>query len=253
VNGAPLSYPQRSFWLLDQLHPGHTGANEQFVIRLRGPVDVQMLERCWQQLLSRHGSLRTSFIPGPDEPVQVLDRVAPVPMEVVDLSALPVPARESRFLEEAARAIRRPFDLEQDALIRPGLYRMDDQHHALLVTAHHIVADGMSVRLIRDELAALYAVATGDRPAPPALPALEYSEFARRQRAALPSLEGQLEFWRNQLRDLPEQVALPCHRGPRPTGCQRRIVFELPAALADGLRSIAREARARCSGWWAVW
>jgi amino acid adenylation domain-containing protein len=244
VNGAPLSYPQRSFWLLDQLHPGHTGANEQFVIRLRGPVDVQMLERCWQQLLSRHGSLRTSFIPGPDEPVQVLDRVAPVPMEVVDLSALPVPARESRFLEEAARAIRRPFDLEQDALIRPGLYRMDDQHHALLVTAHHIVADGMSVRLIRDELAALYAVATGDRPAPPALPALEYSEFARRQRAALPSLEGQLEFWRNQLRDLPEQVALPCHRGPRPTGCQRRIVFELPAALADGLRSIAREARA---------
>ena len=58
---APLSFPQLSLWLLEQLYPGHTGANEQFVVRLSGPLQVAELGKAWRTLLERHASLRTTI------------------------------------------------------------------------------------------------------------------------------------------------------------------------------------------------
>ena len=57
----------------------------------------------------------------------------------------------------AREEARRPFDLETGPVIRATLVEMADAEHALLITIHHIAADGWSMGVLVNELTAAYA------------------------------------------------------------------------------------------------
>ncbi len=107
----------------------------------------------------------------------------------------------------------------------------------LVLTVHHIAADGWSLQILLRDLAAAYAA----KPLPP-LP-LRYADWALWQRSALASavLDEQLAFWRRELEGVPV-LELPTDR-PRPpvmdrAGVARRV--ELPPDLVNTLRERAR-------------
>src|SRR4029078_8787578 len=66
----PLSFAQERHWFLHQLLPDASLDNLSFMVRLVGPLDVAVLERCLQALVQRHESLRTIFPLRDDQPVQ---------------------------------------------------------------------------------------------------------------------------------------------------------------------------------------
>ena len=92
----------------------------------------------------------------------------------------------------AAVMIGQPFDLRIAPLLRSCIYALPDNEVVLLVTAHHIIADGMCVQLIRDELAQLYS-----QPALLAMPVYQYADFARWQHesAAVNDVAEGLQWW----------------------------------------------------------
>ncbi|MFS2056437.1 condensation domain-containing protein, partial [Variovorax sp. CT11-76] len=55
---------------------------------------------------------------------------------------------------------RTRFDLENGPLLWVTLVRLDDEDHQLLVTMHHIIADGWSLNVVIDEFSRLYAAAS---------------------------------------------------------------------------------------------
>jgi NRPS condensation-like uncharacterized protein len=60
--------------------------------------------------------------------------------------------------------VHRPFDLSQPPLIRARLLRLAEDHHVLLLTAHHIVCDGWSYDVMTRDFSALYSMAVrGER------------------------------------------------------------------------------------------
>ncbi len=73
--------------------------------------------------------------------------------------------------------IEAPFDLERGPLLRATLVRLGDGEHLLCLVLHHIVADGWSLGLMCEEIAALYR---GDAEVPP-LP-IQYADYALWQR-----------------------------------------------------------------------
>jgi amino acid adenylation domain-containing protein/thioester reductase-like protein len=105
----------------------------------------------------------------------------------------------------------RPFDLENGPLVRVTLVRVAPEEHLLLVTMHHIIADGWSLGLLDDELRALYR---GE-----ALPdlALQFGDIVAWQ--AEPEqqakLDAQLGWWKESLAGVPDLLDLPTDR-PRP-------------------------------------
>src|SRR6185369_14736132 len=117
-----------------------------------------------------------------------------------------------------------------------------------------IVADGWSLEVFVRELATLYRAFSADsagsasEPSPlPALP-VQYADFAAWQRRWLagPVLETHLNFWRQQLADIPLVLDLATDR-PRPalqSYAGETLPINLPASLADGLRALARQHRA---------
>ncbi|MEU7576503.1 amino acid adenylation domain-containing protein [Streptomyces sp. NPDC041068] len=132
----------------------------QELLDLSGPVDRDRLRRALQSLLDRHPLLRASFrqLPG-GEVVQRLADPVTLPWREADTSVT--------GLDELLRADRaEQFDLARPPLLRATLIK-DGQRHRLLLTLHHIVADGWSVSVLLRELTAAYDGADLPEPVDP--------------------------------------------------------------------------------------
>nr|WP_281284851.1 non-ribosomal peptide synthetase [Azomonas agilis] len=238
------SYAQRRMWFLWQLEPQSGAYNLPCAVRLHGALDEATLQRAFADLVARHETLRTVFRQRADDSLYLAPLADAPLIEHEDLSALEVAAREVRVREEAECQSWLPFDLEHGPLLRIRLLRLADDEHVLLLTLHHIVADGWSMNLLIDELARLYdGHALGAAVELPALP-IQYADYALWQRRWLEAGEQtrQLDYWRVHLGDDHTPLALPADR-PRPAVASHRGTrheFAVDAELAEGLRGLAR-------------
>ena len=244
----PLSFAQARLWFLDQLEPGSAAYNIPAVVGLRGRVDAAALAAALSEVARRHESLRTRFGVDPrqqGEPVQVIDRPAPLPLPAVDLAGLPegLAGAEARRLVRAAAL--RPFDLAAGPLLRSTLVRLRADEQVLLLTMHHVVSDGWSLRLLARELGEIYGAFSRGLPSPlPELP-IQYGDYAVWQRRWLQGevLAAELAHWRARLAGAPV-LDLPLDR-PRTVswragdrGGSRALT--IPAALLAPLQALAR-------------
>ncbi len=240
----PLSFAQERLWFLDQLEPGSPFYNIAAAVRLFGSLDAWALERAFGEVVRRHEVLRTTFTVIGGEPAQVVSAEARAALPAIDLSALSADERESELRRVADAEARRPFELARGPLLRTTLVRVAEQEHALLLTLHHITADGWSLGLLVNEVSALYAAFRGGRLSPlPELP-IQYADFAVWQRGWLSGevLERELAWWRERLAGAPALLELPTDR-PRPA-VQSFRGGRVPVALSpergQGLGALAR-------------
>jgi amino acid adenylation domain-containing protein/non-ribosomal peptide synthase protein (TIGR01720 family) len=126
-------------------------------LELAGPVDPAALRRAAQGLLDRHAPLRAGFHQFPDGRVVQVVADAELPWRELDISALPAAEQAARVAELVAEDRARRFDLGRPPMLRATLVRGDPERHWLLLTVHHIVADGWSQPILFQELLALYA------------------------------------------------------------------------------------------------
>ncbi|MDW8319310.1 MAG: condensation domain-containing protein, partial [Anaerolineae bacterium] len=247
---AALSYAQQRLWFLDQLTPGTAMYNIPTAVRLQGRLDVASLGRALNEVVRRHEVLRTVFQAEKGEPVQVILPELTLPLPVADLTQVQTDgagpeARLAAAAQLAAEEARQPFDLATGPLLRAKLLRLADDDHVLLFTMHHIVADGWSVGVLINEVAALYtAFVRGETASPlPPLP-IQYADFAAWQRRWLQgeALEAQLSYWRERLAGSPPLLELPTDRPRPPVQTDRGAVhtFSLGRELSEGLKRLAQ-------------
>ncbi|WP_406383457.1 amino acid adenylation domain-containing protein [Streptomyces sp. NBC_01618] len=244
----PLSSAQRRLWFLDRLGNGGAAYHLPYALRLRGAVDREALAVALGDVVARHESLRTVFPEEGGVPWQeVLEADAARPeVEVVEVADGGV---EELLCEYAGRG----FDLAGGLPVRAALFVVGAEEHVLLLTVHHIAADGWSlVPLGRDLAAAYEARVRGAVPGWPALP-VQYVDYALWQRDLLGEegdpeglLSRQLEFWRGVLAGAPEVLELPTDR-PRPAVASHRggsHAFEIPVGLGVRLGALAKDSGA---------
>ncbi|HYQ64916.1 condensation domain-containing protein, partial [Actinophytocola sp.] len=146
----PLSSAQQRLWFASEFTPGGTDYNSGVALRLTGELRVPALRAAVAGLAQRHESLRTTFDKADGRPVQVVHPAGDTELSIVDC-----PAGELDTLLDTE--FSRPFDLRTGPLLRAMLVRLGPAEHVLLLTAHHIVVDGWSLRVLFAELAAEYA------------------------------------------------------------------------------------------------
>lgn len=166
-----LSYAQGRMWFLWQLDPQGAAYNLPMAVRLKGELDNHALQQAFDALVARHETLRTLF---EQSDGQVRQRVLPpTPVTIVthDLSHLAPADRETQVGARVESDAGSPFDLGNGPLLRVQLLRLDACEHVLLLTLHHIVADGWSLNVLIDEFIRLYdAASSSGEAAPPELP-----------------------------------------------------------------------------------
>ncbi|MET0647060.1 MAG: amino acid adenylation domain-containing protein, partial [Pyrinomonadaceae bacterium] len=241
----PLSFAQQRLWFLDRLMPEAASYNVPVAYRIEGRLDVNALERSLNRIVERHEVLRTTIAVIGAEPSQIVRPESPLTLEHADLAGLTEDARAEAVRREIESESRRTFDLERGPVIRARLLRLAEEEHVLVITMHHIVADGWSVGVLARELSAFYeAEARGAEARLPELP-VQYADYAAWQRAWLQGeeLERQLDYWRGQLAGAPTVLELPADH-PRPkmqTGRGGVERFEVGGEVLDGLQTVGRE------------
>ncbi|MDQ8732839.1 non-ribosomal peptide synthetase, partial [Bradyrhizobium sp. LHD-71] len=238
---APLSFAQARLWFLWRMDPSSAAYNMPVTVRIRGRLDLEAMQRAFDTLVVRHESLRTVFRQEGGEAEQIVLEPEPVQLRRATVTGHDL---EQHVLRLARKEAGTPFDLESGPLLRIALFALSDEDHVLVLTLHHIVADGWSMGVLIDEFWHLYAASS--RGGASGLPELDiqYADYAAWQRLWIGAVDGerQVDYWTLRLKD-PAVLQLPLDR-PRPAspdhaGAAARITLD--PGLADALRALARQ------------
>ncbi|NUT35325.1 MAG: hypothetical protein HOV79_19900 [Hamadaea sp.] len=243
---APLSYAQQLLAAF-AMHDGGSVFGSAFVNwcahELTGPVDASLLQGALDDLVLRHGALRTLMVRDEGFPFQRVEPPAPVPLHVHDHAAREPAERVHAVAQAAAAALARPMPPDRVPLIAADLVRFGPDVSALILLIHRTVADGWTMQVaIRDVIAGYERRRHGTPDPTPAVG--QYADHALAE--AAPEREKRLQealpYWRDALAGV-RRVGIPADR-PRPavpTGTDKALhTFELPDALVAGLRGRAR-------------
>ena len=174
----PTSFAQQRLWFLQQLEPESSSYNENMAMRLTGQLDVAVLERSLNEIVRRHTVLRTMFKMVEGRPVQFIVPKLTLTLPIVDLCGLLKTSQEiavQRLFSEWRQGL---FDLTQVPLLKLMLLKLGPQEYLLLLSMHHIIADGWSLGIFSKEISILYDAFSNDQTSPlPELP-IQYVDFA---------------------------------------------------------------------------
>jgi len=207
--------------------------NQSLLLQCREPLDTAALQRALQALLDHHDSLRLRF--RQDAAGAWQQAYATVPegqrREMLWVRRAADGAQVEALCDEAQRSL----DLAQGPLLRALAIEVADGSWRLMLAVHHLVVDGVSWRILLEDLQAAYAQACAGRPV--ALPARtsSYQDWARALQAhalGLPDLPADEVA---ALADAP--VALPCERpqGGRLAAQLDSVELRLDAAQTEAL------------------
>ncbi len=200
--------------------------NNSVLIRMRGELNLEVLQSSLQLLVERHDSLRTFFDSGRPEQEIVSNLALQIPM--ADWSGLAPEQQHTSLREEFDHERRQVFELTQAPLMRTKIIKLGPSDHVLRLTFHHLVTDGWSVGVLLHELKQLYnAQCQGQAWYQPAM---QYSEYVKFQSdPSKRDLANTAEsYWLKQFVEIPPPLDLPSDH-PRPP----RKTFR--AARADGV------------------
>ncbi|WP_459503144.1 amino acid adenylation domain-containing protein [Bacillus sp. C1] len=241
----PLSFAQRRLWFLNCLEGPSPTYNIPVVIRMSGELNREALQFAFYDIVDRHETLRTIFpnMLGTSHQ-QILETNEANPTLIV------TPTTKSELPNVLAEAVRYSFNLAEEPAIRMELFEISRDEHVLLVLLHHIVGDGWSLNpLARDIAAAYQAHCKGESVQWKSLP-VQYADYALWQQELLGNesaqdslISQQIEFWKEELKGLPDQLELPTDY-PRPLETSYRgetIDFYVNQELHERLLAIARK------------
>lgn len=268
-----LSFAQERLWFLDQLEPGNPFYNISVALSLTGPLDRTALQASLNFMVERHEILRTSFSVAFDEnacddgevPTQTVHPVFECPMKIDVLSEIDM-QQQKDFCETAIKEEgQKPFDLTALPLIRTRLLQLSEDRHTLIVTMHHIIADGWSMGVVMREITVLYQLAlqpnqpggllhfspqdqsvvtSGGEQLLAPLP-IQYSDYAAWQKSSVmqSTLSEQLDYWSKQLEGANTvlDLAFDRPRGAKQSFRGASVRFEIDASVTGKLRTLSSE------------
>ncbi|WNM63148.1 non-ribosomal peptide synthetase [Candidatus Nitrospira neomarina] len=243
----PLSFAQERLWFLEQFLPSTGTYNIPVVKRWYKRLNPILLENVINEIIARHETLRTIF---PDSEGRPIQRILPqlrIPLKTINLDQLPrlLALIETRRLSD--EEANTPFDLASGPLLRAQLVQIAGDESVLLLTVHHIVADGWSFQILFKELETIYEALEQGLPTPLVSLELQYSDWVVWQRRELTGqkLEQLLRYWRTMLEDAPPLLKLPTdrprsrHKASRGETCG----FHIPKNLRPRLEAFSQAER----------
>ncbi|MBV4459307.1 non-ribosomal peptide synthase/polyketide synthase [Pseudomonas sp. COR58] len=248
-------------WFFAQPVPDRHHWNQSVMLKARQPLDGQVLEQALQALVAHHDSLRLAFTGQADawsaqyrSAEALAGEAVLIQAEVADLAALEVLGNQAQ----------RSLKLNGGSLIRAVLADLADGSQRLLLIVHHLVVDGVSWRILFEDLQSAYRqiLAGAAVQLPARTSSVKAWAEALQGYAASEPLQAELGFWQQQLQGA--SVALPCDnpeggqrhcqaqaiRTPLDKELTRQLLQEAPAAYRTQVNDLLLTALARVMVRW---
>ncbi|WCD83211.1 non-ribosomal peptide synthase/polyketide synthase [Pseudomonas sp. TUM22785] len=255
---SPLLPVQRMFF--DNDIPQRHHWNQSVMLKPTRPLQPEALEQALQRLVEHHDGLRLSF----SETEAGWTARYQEPQAQGEALLQQARVADAQALHELGNTVQRSLSLQQGPLLRALLATLDDGSQRLLLVIHHLVVDGVSWRILFEDLQLAYRRIEGGQAV--ALPAKTSStkDWAEQLQAHARStaMQAELGYWQAQLQGA--SVSLPCdhpqggltHRSAvavrrrLDAGLTRRLLQEAPAAYRTQVNDLLLTALARTIARW---
>lgn len=184
----PLTPIQQAFfqWRLTNFHH----FNQAVMLELKPHVDCRLLQQAVGALLHHHDALRLRFENREHQWVQSYSEVTGrIPFSRIDLSGLPDEERHAALQADAGR-VQASLNLCEGSLVRAVEYDLGDVGRRLLLVIHHLAIDGVSWRILLEDLGTAY------------------EQLSRGQVVQLPSKTTSFRSWAGRLQEYAQQEKL---------------------------------------------
>jgi non-ribosomal peptide synthase protein (TIGR01720 family) len=195
VGEVPLTPIQHWFFEQNFTDPHHW--NQAVLLESKQALDPVLLEQVVRQLLTHHDALRLRFYHDAQDWRQVNVSVSEAtPFICVDLSRVP-PTDRSHVLETTAVEAQASLNLSDGPLVRVVLFHLPDQPDRLLIIIHHLAVDGISWRILLEDMLTLYQQLARGEAFWLAPKTTSFQEWATRlgDYAQSAALQSELDYW----------------------------------------------------------
>ncbi|WP_409285766.1 amino acid adenylation domain-containing protein, partial [Pseudomonas protegens] len=250
VQGAVALTPVQH-WFMEQAVPQRQHWNQSLLLQARQPLEAERLSQALTRLVTHHDALRLRVRKGAEGWQQAY---------AIDAGELlwQRSAATAEQLTELCEAAQRSLDLEQGPLLRAMLVNLADGSQRLLLVIHHWAVDGVSWRVLLEDLQQLYTqpeLALAPRSS-------SYQAWSAHLQQAALARSAELDYWQAQI---PQQLAeLPVdhpgaaleHRHEQKItltlGVQRtaQLLQQATAAYRTQINDLLLTALARTLGHW---
>lgn len=237
----PTTIAQKELWILTQLGADASRAyNESVTMHLRGPFDLPAMQRAIRQVVARHEALRITIANDGESQLVSLDIA--LDLSPVDFSHEDPSSREANVAEWLTKQAQHVFALEKGPLVHFGLARLEEKHHLLVLTLHHIITDGWSNGVLLHDIGVLYAAESQGKtnPLPPVMGFSEYVERQTREQQSQEMTNAQA-YWLEKFSEPVPPLELPSDRRRPPlqtyTGARQRATIE--TSLLKQLKTVS--------------
>ncbi|RHX93800.1 hypothetical protein DLM76_12430 [Leptospira yasudae] len=244
-NRIPLSFPQQRLWFLTQLDKNSAAYHCPVDIEFNSPVQKVILEKSIQIIMDRHSILKTYFSEENGVPFQKILSNLSFQLEEIDLKAYQEGEKKELAKKIAQEYSQRPFDLTKAPLFRTLLISFDQNLNILHVNFHHIITDGWSMGIFRNELLEVYHSLLKQKEVN--LPKLEiqYFDFCdwQKRQCTNEAIENALDYWKKKLTGAQELLEFPsAKKRPRNLSNSGDYIYKaIPSTISERIRIFCLE------------
>ena len=244
---APLSFGQEQLWFLSQIQD-NTTYNLPLALQISGSLNISVLEQVITEIVRRHEILRTNFQQIEGKNLQVIRPEINISLQVINLEQITAKQQLQNVQQLINQEIDKIFNLSEDDLFQSTLYQLNQNSYILLLNMHHIISDGWSIGILLQELSTLYgAYLAGNKSPLPDLQ-IQYADYAIWQKEKFTSeiREKQLNYWKQQLADIPPLLELPTDKPRPPIQSFRGGIWEfsINSNLSQKIRTLTQQSDA---------
>ena len=195
---APLTPIQHWFFEQEQTDPWYW--NQSVLLQPRSLLDVHILEDALRAVLESHDSLRLRFQQSEEGWKQAYGEQKKMPIVQVDLGAV-LKQERMNVLEALATTMQASLNLAQGPMFRVILFNLGAASgQRLLFVCHHLVVDGVSWRILLQDLEHAYKQAERGVQIQLPLKTSSWQQWTRAldSYAQAESIVKQLAFWQRQ-------------------------------------------------------
>ena len=210
-----ISSGQKRLWLLEQMEDELSAYTMPFVTELSGHYNIESIQKSFQEVIKRHEILRTIF--KKDESGTIRQYIQPETAIVTIVSyqdCRNIPEQKSHIQSVIGKDRNKAFDLEKGPLIRVVLFQLTATEFILYYNLHHIISDGFSMNIFRNDLLAYYDFFEKDIPLQLPELSIQYKDYVVWEKEQLSQntiidLQG---YWKEKLSGELHRITLPTYK-----------------------------------------
>nr|WP_168509945.1 non-ribosomal peptide synthetase [Streptomyces sp. S1D4-11]QIY97413.1 amino acid adenylation domain-containing protein [Streptomyces sp. S1D4-11] len=193
---------QRWFFAEHTVNPDHYAMSVQ--VELAPGTEVGLLERALAAVVVHHDVLRMRYTPTAEGWVQ--EYGAPAVDGLVTIG-------DYAQADASALAAQESLDLAAGRVVRGVFFDRGDRAPRLFLAVHHLVMDGVSWRIVLEDLATAYEQLAAGRPVDLGAKTSSYQRWADRltEHVRSGALDDEIEHWQNVggIREVPQDTIAP--------------------------------------------